>query len=62
MAAQATYKSVTLVTASGDRHTFRNVARVFYRADRGVTIMKSSNSPAEGRIAQVVKVITVRNK
>lgn len=56
------YKSVTLVTAAGDRHTFRGVARVFHRADGGVTIMKHSNSPAEGRVANVVKVHTVRNR
>lgn len=62
MAAQSTYKSVTLTTASGDTHTFRNVARVFHRADGGVTIMKGSNTPAEGRIARVVKIRTVRNK
>ncbi len=60
MAARIAYKSVTLTTASGDRHTFRNVARVFHRADGGVTIMKGSNTPAEGRVANVVKVRTVR--
>lgn len=57
--AAARYKSVTLTTAAGDVHTFRDVARVFHRADRGVTIMKGSNSPAEGRIANVVRVRTV---
>lgn len=58
----AVYKSVTLVNASGDTFTFRNVARVFHRADGGVTIMKGSNSPAEGRVANVVTVRTVRNR
>jgi hypothetical protein len=56
------FRSVTLVTASGDTHTFRNVARVFHRADNVVTIMKGSNTKAEGRIANVVKVRTVRFK
>lgn len=60
MAARPTFKSVTLVTRAGDRHTFRDVARVFHRQDGGVTIMKGSNTPAEGRIANVVKVHTVR--
>lgn len=62
MFSRPTYKSVTLVTAAGDRHTFRNVARVFHRADGGVTIMKGSNTPAEGRVANVVTVRTIRNK
>ena len=56
------YKSVTLTTAGGDTHTYRDVARVFHRADGGVTIMKGSNTPAEGRVANVVKVRTVRAK
>jgi hypothetical protein len=55
------FRSVTLTTADGDTHTFRNVARVFHRADHAVTIMKGSNTPAVGRIANVVKVRTVRN-
>lgn len=59
--ARPVYKSVTLVTAAGDRHTFRNVARVFHRADGAVTIMKGSNTPAEGRVSNVVQVRTVRN-
>jgi hypothetical protein len=59
--AKIAYKSVTLVTAAGDTHTFRNVTRVFHRADNGVTIMKGSNTPAEGRIANVVKVRTIRH-
>ena len=33
-----------------------------HRADGGVTIMKGSNTPAEGRVARVVKVRTVRNR
>lgn len=60
MSARPTYKSVTLVNAAGDRFTFRDVARVFHRADGGVTIMKGSNTPAEGRIPNVVTVRTVR--
>lgn len=61
MARIAVYKSVTLTNAAGDKFTFRNVSRVFHRADGGVTIMKGSNTPAEGRIANVVKVSTIRN-
>ena len=62
MASVPAYKSVTLITASGDSFTYKNVARVFHRADGGVTIMKGSNSPAEGRVANVTKVRTIRNR
>lgn len=39
-------KAVTVVTPAGDRHTYRDVSRVFTNGDRTVTIMKGSNVPA----------------
>lgn len=60
MAKARRIKSVTLRNVQGDRFTYQDVSRVFTNGDGSVTVMKSSNTPAVGRHADIVNVRTVR--